>query len=208
MADDDRQPLPIWNPPGATHHGATGDEQSTGDNYERIPMKLRTQLLAACVAGVCAVSAAQAQVSGTGLYVGGSVGQSKWKGGDFDIGDSNKVGAKAFVGYDFAPWFATELGYVNFGDFGGLDADGGFLDGVVKIPFTPQWVGLARLGLFQGRVDAGGENRDGTSWKGGLGVQYNVTQNLGLRAEYERYKFDVLGGPKSDMVSAGVTWRF
>jgi OOP family OmpA-OmpF porin len=171
-------------------------------------MKLHQQLLAACVAGVCVVSAAQAQVSGTGLYVGGSVGQSKWKGGDFDIDDSSKVGGKAFVGYEFTPNIGLELGYINFGDFGGLDADGGFLDGVVKIPFTTNWSGLARLGVFQGRVDAGETNRDGTSWKGGLGVQYNFTPNMAVRAEYERYKFDVLGGPKSDMVSAGITYKF
>lgn len=171
-------------------------------------MNLNKQLLAACVAGVCAVSAAQAQVTGSGLYIGGSVGQSKWKGGDFDIDDSSKAGAKAFVGYDFTPNIALELGYINFGDFGGLDADGGFLDGVVKVPFTTNWVGLAKLGVFQGRVDAGETNRDGTSWKGGLGIQYNFTPNLAVRAEYERYKFDVLGGPKSDFVSAGVTYKF
>ena len=58
-------------------------------------MNLNKQLLAACVAGICAVSAAQAQVAGTGLYVGGSIGQSKWKGGDFDVSDRNKVGGKA-----------------------------------------------------------------------------------------------------------------
>lgn len=172
-------------------------------------MNLNKQLLAACIAGVCAVSAAQAQVAGSGLYIGGNVGQSKWKGGDFDVTDKNKVGGKAFVGYDFTPNVALELGYVNFGDFGGLDADGGFVDGVLKVPFTPQWVGFARAGLFQGRVNAGGgDSRDGTSWKGGLGLQYNLTQNVGLRAEYERYKFDVLGGPKSDMISVGATYRF
>jgi OOP family OmpA-OmpF porin len=171
-------------------------------------MKLNKQLLAACVAGVCAVSAAQAQVAGTGLYVGGSVGQSKWKGGEFDIGDSSKVGGKALVGYDFTPHIGLELGYINFGDFGGLDADGGFVDGVLKLPFTPQWTGIVKAGVFQGRVDAGETNQDGTSWKGGVGVQYNLTPQLGLRAEYERYKFDVLGGPKSDFVSIGAVYRF
>lgn len=171
-------------------------------------MKLNKQLLAACVAGICAVSAAQAQVTDSGLYVGGSVGQAKWKGGEFDIGDSSKTGGKVFVGYDFMPMFGLELGYINFGDFGGLDADGGFLDAVGKIPFTPQWTGLVKAGLFQGRVDAGESNQDGTSWKGGLGIQYNFSPNMAVRAEYERYKFDVLGGPKADLISAGFTYRF
>lgn len=172
-------------------------------------MTFNKQVLAACIAGICAVSAAQAQVANSGLYIGGSVGQSKWKGGDFDIGDNSKVGGKAFIGYDFVPNIGMELGYINFGDFGGLDADGGFLDGVLKLPFTPQWTGLVRAGVFQGRVNAGGgDSRDGTSWKGGVGIQYNVSPNFGVRAEYERYKFDVLGGPKSDFVSVGATYRF
>lgn len=171
-------------------------------------MKLKTQLLAACVAGVCMVSAAQAQVVNSGLYVGGSIGQSKWKGGDFDVGNSSRTGGKIFAGYEFAPNFGMELGYVNFGDFSGLDADGAFIDGVVKVPFTPQWAGLARVGVFQGRVDAGETNRDGTSWKAGLGVQYSFTPNMAVRAEYERYKFDVLGGPKADMITAGFNYRF
>ena len=86
-------------------------------------MKVKTQILAACVAALCSVSAAQAQVVNSGLYVGGSIGQSKWKGGDFDIGDSSRTGGKVFVGYEFTPAIGLELGYINFGDFGGLDAD-------------------------------------------------------------------------------------
>ena len=71
-----------------TDHGAAGDLQGRLlDDFERKPMKLKPQFLAACLAGVFAVSA-QAQVSGTGLYVGGSAGQSKWKGGDFPGLDS------------------------------------------------------------------------------------------------------------------------
>ncbi len=44
--------------------------------------------------------------------------------------------------------------------------------------------------------------------EGGLGIQYNLTPQFGVRAEYERYKFDVLGGPKSDFVSVGAVYRF
>ena len=170
-------------------------------------MKLKPQFLAACLVGVFAVSA-QAQVSGTGLYVGGSAGQSKWKGGDFPGLDSTRVGGKLYGGYEFTPNLALELGYVDFGDFGSMNASGVFLDAVGKFPFTPQWSGLARVGAFQGKLsDSSGSDR-GTSYKAGLGVQYNLTPNMALRSEYERYRFNVGSDPKVDMLTVGVNYRF
>ena len=175
-------------------------------------MNFKTQLLAACVAGVCAVSA-QAQTSGTGIYIGGNVGQSKWKGGDFPGLDANKVGGKVYLGYDFVPQFGLELGYAEFGSFDytgdSLKATGYFLDAVGKIPITPQWTGLVRVGAFQGKLKTGAASDDGNSWKAGAGVQYNLTPNAAVRAEYERYRFNALGGnPKADMLTAGFTYRF
>ena len=170
-------------------------------------MKLKPQFLAACLVGVFAVSA-QAQVSGTGLYVGGSAGQAKWKGGDFPGLDSTRVGGKLYGGYEFTPNLALELGYVDFGDFGSMDASGFFLDAVGKFPFTPQWSGLARVGAFQGKLSNGSGSDRGTSYKAGLGVQYNLTPNMALRSEYERYRFDTMGiTPKVDMLTVGVNYR-
>jgi len=176
-------------------------------------MKFKTQLLAACIAGVCAVSAAQAQVADTGLYVGGSVGQSKWKGGDFPGLDASNFGGKIYGGYEFTPNFATELGYVKFGDFdytgSSIKASGFFLDAVGKIPFTPAFSGLVRAGAFRGELEAGGFEDTGISWKLGAGVQYNLTPNAAVRAEYERYRFDALGGnPKADTFTVGLNYRF
>ncbi len=175
-------------------------------------MKFKTQALAACVAALCAVSA-QAQVSGSGLYIGGNVGQSKWKGGDFPGLDANRVGGKVYLGYDFSPNFALESGYTRFGtfDFTGdsLKANGYFVDAVGKIPFTPQWSGLVRLGAFQGKLETGTASDSGSSWKAGAGVEYKLTPNAAVRAEYERYRFNALGGnPKADMLTAGFTYRF
>jgi len=174
-------------------------------------MKLKPQLLAACIAGLCAVSA-QAQVSGSGLYVGGSLGQARVKGGDFPGIDSNKAAGKLYGGYDFTPNFGLELGYAQMGDFsynvGSVKANGYFLDAVGKFPFAPQWSGLARLGAFQGKLDGGGVSDRGNSWKAGAGVQYDLTQNAAVRAEYERYKFNVMGSPTADMMTVGLNYRF
>jgi OOP family OmpA-OmpF porin len=117
-------------------------------------MKLKPQLLAACIAGAFAVSA-QAQVAGSGLYVGGNVGQAKLKGDDFPGLDNSNTGGKLYGGYDFTPNIGMELGYVDLGSFGygsgNLKANGVFLDGVGKVMFAPGWWGLARLGAFQGK---------------------------------------------------------
>ncbi len=176
-------------------------------------MKIKTQLLAACVAGVCAVSAAQAQVAGTGLYVGGSVGQSKWKGGDFPGLDSSKVGGKLYAGYEFTPNLALELGYTEFGRFkytgSSIKANGLWVDAVGKLPFTEKFSGLARVGVFNGQLKAGGADDRGTSWKAGVGAQYDLTPNVAIRGEYERYRFDALGGnPKADTFTVGVNYKF
>jgi OOP family OmpA-OmpF porin len=174
-------------------------------------MKLRPQLLAACVAGLFAVSA-QAQVAGSGVYVGGSLGQAKVKGGDFPGLDSTKAAGKLHAGYAFSPNFGLELGYAQMGDFdysgGSVKANGYFLDAVGTFPFTPQWSGLARAGAFQGKLDDGSRSDRGNSWKVGGGVEYNLTPNAAVRAEYERYRFNVMGSPTADMLTVGLNYRF
>lgn len=52
----------------------------------------------------------------------------------------------------------------------------------------------------------------GTRWRYGLGVRYDFTRSLGMRAEVERYS-NSLGSPMAgdvdaDQVSVGVSWRF
>ena len=175
-------------------------------------MKLKPQLLAACIAGAFVVSA-QAQVAGSGLYVGGNVGQAKLKGDDFPGLDNSNTGGKLYGGYDFTPNIGMELGYVDLGSFdygnGTVKANGVFLDGVGKVMFAPGWWGLARLGAFQGKLDNGPSDDNGTSYKAGIGVQYDLTANAGVRAEFERYKFDALGvKPKADLFSVGFNYRF
>jgi OOP family OmpA-OmpF porin len=175
-------------------------------------MKTSTQLLAAGMASLC-VASVQAQSTEPGFYVGGSIGQSMWKGDDaFDL-DTSKTGGKIHVGYEFSPFFGIELGAVELGKFdyrgGSIRADGLFLDAVGKLAFTPDWAGLARVGAFRGRLDDGSRDDDGTSFKFGLGVQYSLTPNAAIRAEYERYRFDALNStPDTDLLSVGLNYRF
>ncbi|HET7793331.1 MAG TPA: porin family protein [Rhizobacter sp.] len=177
-------------------------------------MRVKAHLLIACLAGVCASAAhAQSQPVGTGLYVGGSIGQSMWKGSDaFDL-DTRKTGGKLYGGYQFSPYFSMELGLVDLGKFdssvGSIKANGAFLDAVGTLPFAPKWSGLARAGGFYGQLDNGAHDDSGTSWKLGVGVQYDLTPNAALRAEYERYRFNALDiNPNTDLLSVGFNYRF
>ena len=51
-----------------------------------------------------------------------------------------------------------------------------------------------------------------TRWRYGLGVRYDFTKALGVRAEVERYSHGLgspLGGDaESDQISVGLSWRF
>ena len=180
-------------------------------------MKFTLRTLAACAALAAVPLASQAQ-NNTGLYIGGSLGQSHWTEDDTFGLDRNDIGGKAYLGYEFTPNFAAELGYARLGKFdsssGSIKAEGVFLDGVAKIPFTPQWSGLARLGVFGGRLNSNAPapfngDDDGTSFKAGLGVQYNLNQQASIRGEWERYRFDAFEKKSdTDMLSVGFNYKF
>ena len=175
-------------------------------------MQFKPQLLVALVAAACAVSA-HAETTGPGLYIGGSVGQSKWKGDEPPGIDTTKTAGKVYGGYEFSPNFGLELGYVDLGKFtylgGETKANGAYLDAVGKFPFAPSWSALARAGAFRGKLDNGVRTDTGSSYKVGLGLQYDLTENAAIRGEYERYKFNALDSkPNTDLLTVGVNYRF
>jgi len=157
-------------------------------------------------------AAAQAQ----GLSVGGSLANSRWKGDD--IGgvstDKSSTGGKLYGGYTFTPNFSLEAGYANLGKFdsaaGSVKADGFYADAVGTLPLGNGFSALGRVGLFNGKLDSSlaGDER-GTSYKVGAGVQYDFDKQLGIRGEWERYRFDALGTKSNaDMVSVGLNYKF
>jgi OOP family OmpA-OmpF porin len=189
-------------------------------------MTKRLQFVAAAAAACAALMAVPAHAQSTwtdnGLYIGGSIGRSDYKGGSggFPI-DRKDTGGKIYGGYEFTPNIALELGYVNFGEFevpgaGKFENDGAFLDIVGKIPFTPQLSGIARIGAFNGKAEftsatalLPSTSERNTKPKVGFGVQYDFTKNVAMRAEWERYRFEAFGGKaNTDLASIGVQYRF
>jgi OOP family OmpA-OmpF porin len=173
-------------------------------------MKFIVKTLAAATA-LIALSA-QAE----GLYVGGSVGNTRYKGDDIGglATDRSSSGGKLYGGYSFTPNIGVELGWAELGKFksaaGEVKGNGVFVDAVGTVPFTESLSGLARVGVFNGKLDTtlAGSDR-GTSYKFGAGLQYDFNKKAGIRGEWERYRFNALNTKtNTDMLSVGLNYKF
>ncbi|MFN0039791.1 MAG: outer membrane protein [Burkholderiales bacterium] len=133
--------------------------------------------------------------------------------------DERNSGAKIMVGYAFSPKFALEGTYlpevkstVDYDFRSGLNSVGVFsmryqmeafsLDAVGSIPLGEKWSVLGRVGVSLGRTRvqyegspvtllASSDERTKTQFnaKFGAGMQYDFLANMGLRAEWENYRF-------------------
>ena len=151
-----------------------------------------------------------------GLYIGGSVGGSHYKGDNIGGAETDRsnTGTKLFGGYQFTPNLALEGGYTDLGKFkssaGQLKASGVYLDAVGTLPLSGPWSATGRVGVFNGKAENSlvGSDR-GSSAKVGAGLQYAIDKNLSLQGDWERYRLDA-GGTKAntDLYSVGVKYSF
>jgi OmpA-OmpF porin, OOP family len=160
-------------------------------------------------------------------YVGGSLGQSKMK---FDCGgaatcDQTDTALRIFLGYQFTPNIAAEIGYADLGKSKIGDPSVPFSDDVKATawdlsavglwPLANQFSILGRLGIFHGETKVSGtddfkDTKTGVLW--GLGGQFDLNKNLGFRAEWNRYS--KMGGDNFgekfnvDVFNVSALWRF
>lgn len=142
---------------------------------------------------------ALAQSATTGFYVGAEVGQT-----DIDGADDNDIGFKLLGGYRFHPNIAAEVGYGMLYDKSGLEATAIEVVAVGMFPIANQFSIIGKLGFANVEFEEGGSSADSTDLTWGLGVQYDFSRNLGLRALWQRYESDA----KVDFLAVGVTWKF
>jgi len=188
-------------------------------------MKLKSLLAVALVAGASSAMASS-------FYIAGSVGES-----DVSIDapgatskDENDTAYKLNLGWQFHKNFALEAGYFDLGkgkansattnyDF---KADGWGLGIVGSLPLNEQWSIFGRIAAVDVDVDQtctgvgcpAGSSGSSSDWTGnyGLGVQWDITKQFGLRGEFER--FDKVGGIGTtgdydvDVWSLGVVFKF
>ncbi|WP_110648304.1 outer membrane beta-barrel protein [Salinicola peritrichatus] len=197
-------------------------------------MKIHPWLaLSAVLSPLLFVTPAAQAANADGLYVGIGGGYGKVQssdsevgkfadasGGNYHIDDDDSV-YKAFVGYEYNRYFATEAFYADLGKpniiRGGnvvdLKSKAYGLSLVGKLPIAAGFELFAKAGLARWDVDARGDLGDGNDLDDndgidpiyGAGVQFHY-QHFLVRTEYERYDFD--SDYKIDAYTASVGWQF
>jgi OmpA-OmpF porin, OOP family len=157
-------------------------------------------------------------------YIGASAGESKFRSECANTNvftcDQRDTAWKVYAGGSMSGVLGLEIGYT---DFGRIHASGGETKAwavpislTAGIPVGPVRV-FGKAGGLYGRTDVNADpstlfdtgHKSGWGWLYGAGASVAVSQNLALRAEWERYKLDFVGGRDDvDMVSAGVQFRF
>jgi OOP family OmpA-OmpF porin len=150
-------------------------------------------------AAAMAVSAgALAQSTTTGFYIGAEAGNTDVSGADDDIG------FKLLGGYRFHPNIAAEVGYGMLYDKDDVEVTALEFVAVGMFPIGNQFSILGKLGLANVEADTRFGSEDKTELTWGLGVQFDVSRNLGVRALWQRYETD----DAIDFLAIGVTYKF
>jgi OOP family OmpA-OmpF porin len=200
-------------------------------NIRRQAMKRIRTMSAIAALGLIASGAAFAQVNTPWRgdfwgYVGASGGQSKFRTECSRTVtllecDRKDTGYKIYAGGRMSEVLGLEIGYT---DFGRIRASGGDTDAwavpislTAGIPLGSRFNVFGKVGGLYGRTDVTASaaslvetgHKNGWGWTYGAGASVGITPNVAIRADWDRYKLDFVGGSKDvDMLSAGVQVRF
>lgn len=147
--------------------------------------------------------------------------------------DETDFSYKLFLGYQFNKYVAVEAGYFNLGEysFTTTTVPAGTLRGTLKnhigtnfdvlgiLPFADRFSLYGRLGiqtskttdLFSGVAVANpAPSKTKTDYKLGFGAGFDVTKNIGVRGEWERYRISdgFSGRADVDVFSASLLYKF
>ena len=164
-----------------------------------------------------------------GFYAGLSLGQSKADDACTGVSgpgvscDDKDTAWKILGGYQFNRNFAVELGYTDLGEVSATDgvdtvsieSTAFELVALGMMPIADKFSVYGKIGVYRGETDASAPgisiSESNTDLTFGIGVRYDFTRNLGVRAEWQKYT-DVGGGDIGeadvDVISVGVIWRF
>lgn len=184
--------------------------------------------------GVTAIGAAQAQGPYVGLGVSSTDYNFKIRGlsgvdhgfaKDID-GDGYKQSLKVFGGYDFTPMLGIEAGYTDLRNAnatfvigplaGQASADGkrAYLAGKAIAPLNEQFSVYGKLGAgykkseFSSNVLGYNQSESTTGLYAGVGAQYNLSKQVAVTLDYERYSKKTEFGAKSDAITVGARYNF
>ena len=154
-----------------------------------------------------------------GIYVGADLGHPEYNNAVNGIGgggasDNGGIGAKIYGGYALTPNFALEGSLFRLGrsSMGGdsVNTTGISLDAVGNYSFAPSWSLIGRLGVADGHFSTSLGNDTSAGLKMGAGLQYDLTKQVALRLQYERYHFVNAFDSKPNIgeYTAGVKFSF
>lgn len=156
--------------------------------------------------GVALLAGGMTVAHAEGLYLGGSIGTPNYSSSINGIGGGgggDGTGLKLYGGYQWTPNFAVEGGLFSLGRssdvMGSVKARGAYLDGVGSYAFAPKWSVLGSLGVAQARFSTTQGNDSSPALKLGAGLQYDLTQQVALRLQYDRYHFTNAFGAKPNV---------
>ena len=204
------------------------------------------QLRAILRAGVLFSALALPSAGYAQFYVGGGGGQTKFHdlqevrdacttvGATCSVDDTD-TGFKVFAGYRLGDYMAFEGGYIDLGKSVGdatvpvtasaaLSAQGGYISILPQIPVGASGAIFGRIGLSAVEAEltasGGGASFSDSSGAAGLvfgvGGEIHLTEQISLRAEWERHSFDEaleiagveIEAPDIDLLSASLILRF
>jgi OOP family OmpA-OmpF porin len=141
-----------------------------------------------------------------GPYVGAGIGSN----------DDSEALWRLFGGYRAHRNLAVEFGYIDLGDvtIGSrpATAEAWELVGLGILPLSENFSVYGKLGGYRGEARGGGIKETRNDLTYGIGGQYDVGRNLGVRLEWQRYT-DFGGGGfgaqgDQDILSLNAIYRF
>ncbi|HUQ75354.1 MAG TPA: porin family protein [Burkholderiales bacterium] len=176
-------------------------------------MKSAAVILALATTAVALPAAAQLNMSS--VYVGGGLGRANYK-----APSETDTAWRVFGGYQINRNFAAEIGYHNLGEVnfvqGQRNAKVWELVGIGAFPVATNLSVYGKLGAYYAKselqsavVPSGDDTQGGLTY--GFGAQYDFTQQMGVRAEWQRY--DQVGGARTgetdiDVMNVSLLYRF
>jgi opacity protein-like surface antigen len=188
------------------------------------------KLIFALIAGSALMTAAQAQTITPRPYIGigasGADREYNLNGATMVDNDGYKFSGKIFGGAELNETFGVEAGYTDFRKAGGnyvlngarvnneTDGYGAYVAAKARYAFNEQAAIYAKLGVAHTKAEmesaTAGLNRkvSDNGGYGALGLQYNVTPQVAVFTEYERYGKKQDFGPKPDVFTIGAKYQF
>jgi opacity protein-like surface antigen len=184
------------------------------------------KLIFALIAGATAMGAAQAQQAYVGVGIATADHTFNAAGASNVNTDGYKANGKLFGGYEFDQMWGVEAGYTDFRKSdssytlnnarGRAETDGNsfYIAGKATAPVNEQFSVFGKLGAARNKTTLTAtdvslnRSESKTEVYAGIGAQYNLSKQVALTAEYERYGKTKDFGAKADVWTVAARYNF